>query len=222
MCALVQGAAFVTALAASADAPARSGWMDPALMGAVAAVQTIALPFAGLANANRLSALLERAAAGGGPMFAVAGCFALLLTVLTLAQLRGLRGRIAVCYGLVLVPSLLFAAGSGLATDPARLLTPMFAERYFYVPSMMLAVLAITVAAESDDHPTLRTRLRRGVAAALVVSSIAFGALDFRSTIRPYTSAAWPTWRDEVAAWRADTNRKVRVWPPQFEVRPPR
>lgn len=216
-CCVVQGIVFLAASApGGAPSPDRLAGFDPALLGAVALVETVALPFGGIANANRLSTLIERVGGPDTAAFTVLGWGALIVLAAVLASQRGIRGRIAACYGVVVVPSIALSAGTGMTAGKGALLTPMFAERYFYAPSFMLVVLAIAFAAADGV-----ARSRRVVAGALAVSAILFGTLDFRATLAPYVSGKWPAWRDEVAAWRADPERPVRAWPPTFAVRLP-
>ena len=112
----------------------------------------------------------------------------------------------------------MLAAGVTLAVvgyigAPQGALTVNFTPRYSFAPGVLfsLALLALASLARGRAHV---------VASALVVWLIVVGAHEYFVPQTP-PFAAGPDWRSEVAAWRADPSRPLRIWPETWSIHLP-
>jgi len=85
--------------------------------------------------------------------------------------------------------------------------------RYSFTPTVLfsLALLALASLARGRAHI---------IASALVVWLIVIGAHEYFVPQTP-PFAAGPDWRSEVAAWRADPSRPLRIWPETWSIHLP-
>ena len=125
-----------------------------------------------------------------------------------------LRWRVRSSIWLLLGGGTLAVAGysAALAGGP-DLLIPQAGERYSFAPTVLFELALLPLAC-------LGGRVR-WVASALIVWLIAVGVISYA---KPSGSgfATGPDWRSEVAAWRADHNHKIAIWPqPWYLTLPP-
>jgi hypothetical protein len=80
--------------------------------------------------------------------------------------------------------------------------------RYAYASSVILMLLLIAISGNSRA-----SRAARGVSLCLLIWSLGFWSLKFREQMNYYMNPAWPRWREEVKAWRADPNRSLQIHP---------
>ena len=85
--------------------------------------------------------------------------------------------------------------------------------RYSFTPTVLfsLALLALASLARGRAHI---------IASALVVWLIVIGAHEYFVPQTP-PFAAGPDWRSEVATWRADPSRPLRIWPETWSIHLP-
>jgi hypothetical protein len=166
-------------------------------------VRDLVIPLLGHQQALKIAAALPaEVAAGHAPVWPMA------LTVLVFG------GFAAVIFWQRIQPAIwMFASGITLAVlgysfafeGGANLLYVDFGLHYSFAPNVLFALSWLALASLGRND----TRI---VASAVVVWLIAVGAHEYFVPSAPYF-ASGPNWRSEVAAWRADPNYLLRIWP---------
>ena len=121
---------------------------------------------------------------------------------------RGLRGDARLLVGafvLTTTCTLLTSAGG----KTMLMNSPWASSRYFYAPGVLF-LLAILGMIRRDAG-----RARVIVGGLVLAFGLAHGIAVY-PTVR--WQPGWPRWGDEVAAWRADPARELRIWPPPWKV----
>ncbi len=111
----------------------------------------------------------------------------------------------------LIIPGLFLAGISyvgAIATGPA-LLSPVFGERYTYVPQIMINLGLLALFATAGP----RVAKLSGV---MLLLAMLFGLLLFRSHDDWF--AGGPAWADEVALWRKDPQHRLVLWQPGWQV----
>jgi hypothetical protein len=192
----------------------RPFYVRPAVALSVMWVKTIVLPllgptagarFADWVNGVRALGLCEYSVLSGVLLAAAVGLFVLLLTG---PDKR--KGRMIL--GAYLIVSLLSIATS--LGDPAEMIDELVAQRYFYVPSVMLMVLVLSRAIQARP---VKGHWAAVLCALLLLVSLVTGLLAYRETL--LVDEAWPNWRDEVLKWRADPDYALQIWPAGWSLR---
>ena len=190
-------------------APGRSYALDPATLLCIVTVRHLALPFGGVAYADRLSAALRlRLAAGHVPLLAVALPI-LVFVPFGLATLWWRRARPAAW---LLAAGVLVAGASyfGAIGNAADLINPRAGERYAFAPQALFGLAALALGLTATG---LVARLALLAALWLVVA----GAIAF---FQPWSMISdGPSWRREVAIWRTDHAHLLQSWPGGWTVR---
>ncbi|MHB8800356.1 MAG: hypothetical protein ACYDBY_18055 [Thermoanaerobaculia bacterium] len=130
------------------------------------------------------------------------------------------RARSAQAALLAASAGLLAAAGylGALGADRAvhlRFVLPGESERYAFAPNVLVLLALLALAAA----PGARRPLLAGTSLALAAVAAVHALVGLGGAGRgrpPYY--AGPSWRAEVAAWRADPGRPVRAWPAGWTV----
>lgn len=164
---------------------------------------------------ERVASAVPRLAGGTSTPVAGVGWLALVLGVLT-ALVSGTAPRewIPLAGAWLLATAAAIGAGVG---GPALLLAgPEAASRYFYAPTVLILLLLLR---SGTVHAARRHAVRAGLCLLLVAAGIASGTVRWRAPLERPTG--WPVWRDEVAAWRRDPTRPLRIWPPGWAIRLP-
>ena len=94
------------------------------------------------------------------------------------------------------------------AIGQADLLNIYSGGRYYYAPQILLCLTLLGVA---RTGPVIGRRLTMMLVSWLVL----IGIKDYRM-VHP-TMAQGPSWRDQVALWRAESERAITLWPPIFQ-----
>jgi hypothetical protein len=100
----------------------------------------------------------------------------------------------------------------GALGDKASMLSPIYAERYFFAPNNVL-----TVALASSTVGPQTGRLARAACAVLLLLSLKSGLQQYR--LDRFEDQRWPRWTDEVALWRRFPLYQPAIWPPAYRVR---
>jgi hypothetical protein len=111
----------------------------------------------------------------------------------------------------------LFAAGLvmmvlsyfGALGGQANLLNIYFGERYYYAPQILLSLTLLGVARTGPV-------IARSLATVLVGWLVLVAVTEYR-TVHP-GMAQGPSWRDQVALWRAEPERAITLWPSAFQI----
>lgn len=211
-------------VAVAGTAPPRLSGISFEIVPLAVVVKTLVLPVFGRPGANLFASWVE--GLSPIPILVVAIVMAALLgfVLVGLARRSPSGWRHALAYVLLAVPSVIFATGTNLGAGHIALLTPAFAQRYFYAPTVLLALLALSAV----DFSRIRGKSPREVMVAslpdvllslLLAVTIIVGIVRYRADVRPFVSPRYPDWATEVEAWRADSGRPLRVWPPAFSLR---
>jgi hypothetical protein len=97
----------------------------------------------------------------------------------------------------------------GALGGQANLLNIYFGARYYYAPQVLLSLTLLGVARTGPI-------ISRSLAIVLVAWLMFIGIKGYRS-VHP-AMAQGPSWRDQVALWRAEQDRAIRLWPPTFQI----
>jgi hypothetical protein len=181
---------------------ARSYHIDADVLAGVMFVRHAMLPLLGPVLTIPLAHDIRVLAGAGGMPWGIPLASALLFGGLALAALY--RWREAAAW--LLIPGLALAAVSytGAIRAGPSLLTVEFATRYAFAPQVLIGFALLALA---TSH---RGRLSQ-ICAIAVAWIVAIGLLSY---FRPLDSVAdGPDWRAEVAAWRADPQHRLAVWP---------
>ena len=108
--------------------------------------------------------------------------------------------------------TLAIAAYSGALAGGANLLIPQAGGRYSFAPTVLFELALLPLACLGGHI--------RWIASALIVWLIAVGVVSYAKP-SGHGFAVGPDWRSEVAAWRADHNHSLAIWPVPWTVRLP-
>jgi hypothetical protein len=184
----------------------RFGLPAPAIGLAILAIKNVVVPLVGTRLAGKAATAAHLAIEGPRWARLVLGLVAglALAIAVRLSLLHGRRRQAWLSAYLLLAPGCLILS---LGPDKTGMLDPMNADRYFFVAG---AILLLGLA--DGAQPLLTPQRTPGVIArALVLSTVlVVGAWHFRE---PLSKPDCPDWRSEVAAWRTDPGRPLRVWP---------
>lgn len=170
-------------------------------------VRLLALPLAGELPAVILGLEAAAAHAAGGALVGVLAGVA----VVIFGALLWWAGRRRDGVSWLVVSALLVATvslGLGTATRPedaARaILMGLAGPRYNFLPLVLLglSILALAVRRQGTE---------KRIAQILVVILLFVGATNYRLSLLDYSTG--PSWRKEVAAYEADRNHPLAVWP---------
>jgi len=131
----------------------------------------------------------------------------LALSGLTMAVLMARARDVQWLFAVVLVMMVLSYFGA--LGGQANLLHIYFGGRYYYAPQVLLGLTLLGVARTGS-------MIGRNLAMVLVGWLIVVGIKDYR-TVNP-DMAQGPSWREEVALWRAEQGRAITLWPPTFQI----
>ncbi len=208
---LAQGAALAAAGAVQvlgflSAPPGRVYALHPAIDLAIVTLKHLAIPFLGIEGAERVNAALH-AAFDSGHVPVLADVLPLVIfPVFAWALLR--RGLGAP--GIWLFAAAVVIAGAsyfGAIGGPTTLLDVLAAQRYAVVPQVLLELALLSLAA--------RNRVAQVVMAWLLV----VGVTNYWGEAP--TGSTGPSWRQEVAAWRADPAHVLQIWPRGWSMRLP-
>jgi hypothetical protein len=140
-----------------------------------------------------------------------AGLLALLACLLWQPRRRG-AAALAGAYLLIAVLSI---AGS-LTRDKAALISVSHVNggRYFYAPAVLMSLLVLSALAWNGGT---FARMRTLVCGALLALSLVTNARHFRDNL--LVDPRWPDWAVEIAGWRGNPSRELRVWPPGWTLK---
>ncbi len=187
----------------------RSYGIGAAMLACVLFVKQICVPMLGHDAANRLGIRLhDEFARGRLPIrTTVAAC--LLFACFLLATLRARIAAPRWLFGAALLTAAL--SDYGAVDGRGNLLWVEFGERYALIPSVLLAMSLLALAADRS-RPILRA------AAMLLVGWIAaVGLRDEIAAARP-VFAHGPDWAAEVRRWQADPSHPLAIWPQGWTV----
>jgi hypothetical protein len=97
----------------------------------------------------------------------------------------------------------------GALGGQANLLNIYFGERYYYAPQILLSLTLLGVARTGPV-------IARSLATVLVGWLVLVAVTEYR-TVHP-GMAQGPSWRDQVALWRAEPERAITLWPSAFQI----
>ena len=223
LCGCIQAGVMAFSHSASLDAgliraagislPGRAVWAPLPFLGLILTVKSLLLNFLGPAFSAPLAQNLHRLAVQGGWAYQTAGYGGLLsvsafLFGLALGVPGPARYLLPLSFLLLAVPATVRA----LSESPAALISPYAAQRYYYVPNVLVWLLIIcgaeTAGAKFLTAPNLvRVAL---LALALFWGGREFG--DFNTQARVF-DPAWPHWSDEISLWRQDSSHRLKIWP---------
>ena len=199
--------------AAGINLPGRAVWAPLPALGLILTVKSLLLNFLGTTFSAPLAQNLHRLAVQGGWAYQAAGYGGLLsvsafLFGLALGVPGPARYLLPLSFLLLAVPATVRA----LSESPAALISPYAAQRYYYVPNVLVWLLIIcgaeTAGARFLSAPNLvRVAL---LALALFWGGREFG--DFNTQARVF-DPAWPHWSDEISLWRQDSSHRLKIWP---------
>jgi hypothetical protein len=188
--------------------PVRGAFLDPGALAAVMVVRLAALPYLTSGLANVLGTLTYNSYITGG-----IGWWAMVAASITYfgaLMAVALRDRHDPAIWLLLSGMAIGAASFGggmIAVDPYQWFSVGAGERYNFLPLVLLTLALIVIAMRQDG------RFRR-ISATLVMLTLITGAIGFTQPIKAMRNG--PSWRAEVAAWRADHDHPLVLWPQEW------
>ena len=188
--------------------PVRGAFLDPGALAAVMVVRLAALPYLTSGLANVLGTLTYNSYITGG-----IGWWAMVAASITYfgaLMAVALRDRHDPAIWLLLSGLAIGAASFGggmIAVDPYQWFSVGAGERYNFLPLVLLTLALIVIAMRQDG------RFRR-ISATLVMLTLITGAIGFNQPIKAMRNG--PSWRAEVAAWRADHDHPLVLWPQEW------
>ena len=190
--------------------------VDVAVFACVVWMKMIVLPLLGMNAADALAGPCQRLALGDDAVAStVLAALSLVPLALALAWLTGglpRRLRLPLAGSLVLIATLTVVLSFG--NKAALLRISLHSSRYAYVPGVLLLMLLLHGVRSA---PGERPDRRAVVSAVLLAVALIGGVARYPATVR--VLPIWPAWRDEVAAWRDDPARPIRLWPDTFSIR---
>jgi hypothetical protein len=193
----------------------RLGGLDVTTLAAIVGVRTIVFPVLGTDAAGDVIGMLGWAQRHGSATWLGVGIGALALEAAALTYLavgagpKSGRRSLAGAYVLLVLVGVLGATGSH--PEKVVFLNPRFSPRYFYTPTVLVALLALDGV---RFQPRAAGRVRAVVGGLLVVAALVVGP-RFWTTLPP----AGPHWPRQVAAWRSDPRLPLLIRPSGWEMR---
>jgi len=183
--------------------PGRAYELSPSILLSTVTIRHLAVPFLGTALAEKIAVVLRSMIQEGQRPLAAVLLPAVIFVGLVVAALRAGIRRPAIWLlgsgGLIAGASYFGALHGGVAMIDARA-----GERYAYAPQSLFALSVIALATTSG----------RRIATVAWVASVwllVVGAAEYFSPWR--LIADGPAWRPQVAAWQADPNHRLQIWP---------
>ena len=182
--------------------------LHPVITLCIVTLRHLAVPLLGIGQAEQVSAALHRQFAASH--FPILGALIPLLVLVPLAVAalwRGLRHPgvwLFAGFALTAGASYFGAIGGGLS-----LLEVHLGQRYVVVPQSLLELCVVSLAATGDLRAALLPRI-------MVAWLLAVAVLNYWHTA-PIVNHG-PSWRAEVAAWRADPSHVLVLWPPTWSL----
>ena len=189
--------------------PGRAYELHPTILLSTVTVRHLALPFLGTAIAQLIAKAMRRMIQDGD--WSLAG------VLLPVAIFGGLLVA-ALRVGIRSPPIWLLAAGVltagasyfGALAGGVTMIDTLLGPRYTYVSQALFALSFLALAATSG-------RRLSTFAWAASVWLLVIGASEFFSPWRGIANG--PAWRPEVAAWQADPNHTLQIWPTGWTMR---
>jgi hypothetical protein len=131
---------------------------------------------------------------------AVAAFFAMLVTTLKARDDASWLLCAAICVGSITL-------GFGVIGSATSTLFVLAGPRYNYIPLVLIGLCFLCLAARPDP-------VERRIPRLLVLLMLFVGEVHYRHPNPDFADG--PSWQKEVAAWRADPDRPLQVWPKEF------
>jgi hypothetical protein len=184
--------------------PGRVYALHPLIDLSVITLKHLAIPFLGIAAAERVNAALHAAFDSGHiPVLAVVLPLVIFPAFAWVLLRRGLAAP-----GIWLFAAAAIIAGAsyfGAVGGPTTLLDVRAAQRYAVVPQVLLELALLSLASRSR------------VAQLLVAWLLVVGVTNYWGEAP--TGSHGPSWRQEVAAWQADPSHVLQIWPRGWSMR---
>jgi hypothetical protein len=202
--AVLTAAGAVQVLGFLSTPPGRVYALHPLIDLSVVTLKHLAIPFLGIAAAERVNAALHAAFdTGHVPVLAV------ILPLVVFPIFAGfLLRRGLAAPGIWLFAAAAIIAGAsyfGAIGGPTTLLDVLAAQRYAVVPQLLLELALLSLASRSR------------VAQLLIAWLLVVGVSNYWN--QAPTGSHGPSWRQEVAAWQADPSHVLQIWPRGWAMR---
>ncbi len=215
--AMLQLGIVLTSLEAPPEGAVRFAGLSLANLSAVVVNRTIVMPIAGARAARWTAQVLAKAHEAGADALLGWGMLVVLVGLgLYLCWGRSSRQRYLVAASLLMTTLATISALIGPDQTKWVLLDPGAAIRYYYAPSVLL-MLALW--GRVDPRPKRWRRPGSLLAGLALVACLTLGAADYRALMRPFVSADWPVWHDQVAIWETRPGYRLLIWPPPWDMR---
>lgn len=190
----------------------RSYGIGPAMLACVVFVKQVCVPMLGHDAAARIGRRLHEEFVRGSLPFRTVRFICLLSAVFLFAILRTRVAAARWLFGAAILTAIL--SDYGAIDGRANLLWVDFGQRYALIPSVLLALSLLALAADRSR------RVMRPVAALLVAWIVAVGLRDEATADRP-SFAHGPNWSMEVRRWQADPAHPLAIWPDGWTIELP-
>jgi len=184
--------------------PLRGAPFDPVNLAVAMFIRLVALPLGGLNGADHVGFAAATALTEGGPtLWLLAGLSVGVFGAIFLTTLKNRDDAfwLFAASASVAAISLGFGILSGAAYSAFFSLA---GPRYNYIPLVMMALCFLCLASRPNERDRRAPRL-------ILTLMLFVGAVHFVQPIDTYGEG--PSWRREVAAWRADSTHQLEVWP---------
>ncbi|UUR08807.1 hypothetical protein [Sphingomonas glaciei] len=184
--------------------PLRGAPFDPVNLAAAMFIRLIALPFGGLNGADHVGFAAAVGLVQGGPgLYLIAALSVGVFSTLFVTTLKSRDDAFWLFAAAMSVAAV--SLGFGILTGaPYAAFFSLAGPRYNYIPLVLLGLCFLCLATRANEVERRAPRLLLGL-------MLFVGAVHFVQPIDIY--AGGPSWKREVAAWRADPNHQLEVWP---------
>ncbi|WP_338504587.1 hypothetical protein V6R86_11235 [Sphingomonas kaistensis] len=184
--------------------PLRGAPFDPVNLAAALFIRLPVLALSGLNGADHVGLAAATGLVNGGPwLHLIAALSAVVFSVLFAATLKVRDDAFWLFAGALGVGAV--SLGFGILTGtPYSVFFSIAGPRYNYIPLVMLGLCFLCLATRTNPVERRAPRM-------LVVLMLFVGAVSWFRPIPTY--AEGPSWKAEVAAWRADPTYQPRTWP---------
>jgi hypothetical protein len=191
--------------------PVRAYTLAPVTLAAILAIKHLAIPLLGEHGAEIVAPAVQATVREGrvpiAALLALAAAGGLLLTAIMRCR-QPAAAWMLLAGGAIAVLSYFGALNSGVSQ-----IAVFNAQRYAFAPSMLFALTVLTLAATGTGTVAFAAR-------AIVVWLLTIAVLQ---TVSPQDAffAHGPSWKAEVARFRADPSHKLAIWPTGWVVQLP-
>lgn len=184
--------------------PLRGAPFDPLNLAAAMFIRMFVLPFGGVNGADHVGLAAAMGLVHGGPaLWLIGGLSMAVFSVFFVTTLKARDDAVWLLMGASSVAAVSLGFGI-LAGKPYASFFWIAGPRYNYIPLVLLGLAILCLATRADEVERRTPRL-------LLTLMLFVGAVHFVQPNELYADG--PSWKREVAAWRANPEHQLEAWP---------